>query len=231
MDKFQGPLDLLLDLIEKNEMSISDISLSGITDEYLKYLESIQFSINVDEIVSFLDIASKLILIKSKALMPFLEFSSEEEQGVNELKNKLELYKIFRDLARGLRKMYAKSVPFYSRNVNLINQIVFYPPENVTKEKLRNFFEYIVDKFEELKKKIIYPGKILTKLISLQDKIKEIETRIKEKIQISVREIKQDCKSKLEIIVGFLAILELMKSKIVVIEQGDMFEEIEIKKI
>jgi len=231
LDKFQGPFDLLLDLIEKNKMSINDISLSSITDNYLKYLESIQFSINIDEIVSFLDIASKLILIKSKALIPFLEFSKEEEQEVNELKNKLELYKIFRDLARGLRKMYAKTTPFYSRNVNLMNQVVFYPPENINKEKLRIFFEHIVNEFEELKKKIIYPGKVLTRLISLKDKIKEIEKMIQEKIQISFKEIKQGCKSKFEVIVGFLAILELMKSKIIVIEQNKMFDEIQIKKI
>ncbi len=231
LEKFQGPLDLLLELIEKEQMSITDIALSQITDEYLRYIESAQDVISLDELASFIEIASRLLLIKSKTLMPLLEINQEEEKDINELKMKLEIYKVFKNLARNLQKRYAQGRPFLSRQVSILSWVIFYPPENITKERLQLLFKGILNEVEELRKKIVYPGKVIKKLVSLKEKIQEIEERIKKDLAITFSQLTKNSKSKMEIVVSFLAILELVKRQIIIIEQKDIFEEIKIKNV
>lgn len=94
-EKFSGPLDLLLRLIEEKNLNINDIALSSVTNEYLEYIKSIKA--NPNELADFLVIASTLILIKSKSILPTLELSSEETEEILDLKERLIVYKIFKD--------------------------------------------------------------------------------------------------------------------------------------
>lgn len=93
-EQFSGPLDLLLKLIEERNLEITEISLSSVTNEYLDYIKQIES--NTNELADFLVIASTLILIKSKAILPTLELSSEETEEILDLKERLIVYKIFK---------------------------------------------------------------------------------------------------------------------------------------
>lgn len=99
-EQFSGPLDLLLRLIEERNLQITDISLSNVTNEYLEYIKQAESSTN--ELADFLVIASTLILIKSKAILPTLELSSEETEEILDLKERLILYKIFKQKTQNI---------------------------------------------------------------------------------------------------------------------------------
>ena len=99
LQTFEGPLDVLLELIEKEKMDISDISLTRVTGQFLEYIRSVQEK-DPHHISDFLVVAAKLVLIKSKTLLPFLEVSAEEEAEMTDLKEKLESYKKVKEVAR-----------------------------------------------------------------------------------------------------------------------------------
>ena len=101
-EKFNGPLDVLLSLIEERKMEITDISLANVTDAFLKYVGDLKQT--APEILAdFLVIAARLILIKSKSLLPTLELSSEEEKDINDLKKHLEIYRLFKEASQNIK--------------------------------------------------------------------------------------------------------------------------------
>ena len=97
LEQFEGPLDLLLSLIEKEKLDITHVSLAKVADQYLKYLET-EESISLGNLTAFLSVAARLILIKSRALLPILEFSDEEEESMDDLETRLKVYKRFREV-------------------------------------------------------------------------------------------------------------------------------------
>src|SRR3989344_738418 len=108
---FQGPLDLLLDLIEKRKLPISEVSLAGVADDYITYVKTLsEFPIAMS--AHFILIASTLLLIKSKSLLPNLELSDEEKGGIEDLERRLRLYQRSRDLGRHVRALFGNAVIF-----------------------------------------------------------------------------------------------------------------------
>src|SRR3989344_4287441 len=104
---FQGPLDLLLDLIEKRKLPISEVSLAGVADDYITYVKTLsEFPIAMS--AHFILIASTLLLIKSKSLLPNLELSDEEKGGIEDLERRLRLYQRARELGRTIQSRFGK---------------------------------------------------------------------------------------------------------------------------
>src|SRR3989344_4611769 len=126
-EKFEGALEVLLDLIDREKLSISEISLSRVTDEYILYIKSLQ-SIDPEELAEFLVVAAQLMLIKSRSLLPSLKLSSEEEVSIDELNRRLEELAKVRELAKELKKLEARSNHIFTREAFWGMDPVFYPP-------------------------------------------------------------------------------------------------------
>src|SRR3990167_10444275 len=132
--EFEGPLTLLLDLIEKKKLHISDISLSDVADEFIEHIKSFEEFPMADS-ADFILIASTLLLIKSKSLLPNLDLTEEEQGSIEDLENRLSAYKRYKDLAKNLEKMFGNFL-YFSQESKVLNA-VFSPTEEVNLENLK----------------------------------------------------------------------------------------------
>ncbi|MFZ5364219.1 MAG: segregation and condensation protein A, partial [Patescibacteria group bacterium] len=134
IEKFEGPFDLLLQMIEKEEMNITEISLARIADQFILYLEQME-NLNPAEMADFLVVAAKLLWIKSKALLPSLEVEGEDG---SDLATQLKIYKEYRDASLVIHKMILKRRFTFVRERPPLGagDILFNPPIWLTKDKL-----------------------------------------------------------------------------------------------
>lgn len=238
MEKFSGPLGLLLSLIESEEMDITEIALAKIADDYVAYLRSAS-DINPEEMADFLVIAAKLLFIKSKALLPYL-YSAEEEEEINELENQLRMYKEFvaaskkiKEIIGGEHWLYVPPLTNAKNRRAQFNLPVFSPPTKITATVLRDKFLTVLENWEEQLAKE-QEEKLATitlePKISLDDKIFDIKKLLLDKLRINFSKLLAAAGTKTEIIVSFLAVLELAKQKELVFEQAELFSEIHITR-
>lgn len=231
---FEGPIDKLLELIESKKLEINQISLSNVTADFLKYIESLNQKLDVNSIYykeylsilsDFIAIASHLIFIKSKSLLN-LE-NEEEEKEIKSLENRLIWFKEFKPALKMINSLWFKNFIFshnYLWNKVFIKD-VFYPGNlNITllHNSLQNIFSEIQNVFYE--EKIIENAKI-----SLEEKIKDILRFFELINEINFKELSKN-NNKSELIVAFLAVLHLAREKLILIEQKDIFSDIIIKK-
>lgn len=225
---FKGSFDLLLYLIKKQEVNIHDISISEITDEYLAYLDNIE-TLDLNELSRFLVIAAILIQIKSKSLLPEKEeeeIEIEEEKTESTLSQKLANYKKYQEIAEVLNQykeaneeMYTKLHQEEEKELDL---------GSIKLTDLIAAFSKIIKEFSPSQKDDILEVK---KEISLLDKMEEIKEIVCKGECIKFSEIFAKCQSKLELIVTFLALLELIRRKVVKIFQEMPFSEIWLSKV
>lgn len=229
-EKFEGPLDLLLELIQKEKLSINEISLSKVTDEFVSYLKGIQNAGRADRemLAEFLVIASQLLLIKSRSLLPQFQVSPEEEESIAELENRLAEYQRLKELAKELGAMAKGGPKAFGREAFTGAEVIFYPPKKFSVELLSRSFLAII---EAVPKAVKLAEEKIKKIISLEEKIKELQRFLKEKVERAFSEIVSGAKEKVEVIVSFLALLELVKQKLVAIDQKGLFGEIKIRKM
>jgi len=229
LDQFEGPLSLLLQLIEKEDMDITEISLAKIADQYVNYIKNLD-QINPEEMADFLVVAARLLLIKSKALLPYLY--PEEEEEIEELEQQLKMYKEFLEAMKKVEAMIRKKKFMFAREFNkktiLANVNIFSPPKRITPQDLATIFQGIIGSIKPEAK--LEEEKIEYK-INIEDKILTIQQMLINRIKISFNKILANTKSKTEIIVSFLAMLELMKQRNIMVRQDGLFNEILISKI
>ncbi|HSQ88278.1 segregation and condensation protein A [Romboutsia sp.] len=228
---YEGPLDLLYDLISKHKIDIKDISIIDITKQYIKYLDMLE-KMDLEITSEFITMASKLLEIKSKYLLYKQKDDEEVEDPRLELMEQLEEYKKFKLAAQNLKD-----------NVSYINELYYRKKEEIvidekidlqeiSIEAIKNILPYIlkVKKSEEKEIKDEKLNKIVRgKIISVEEKISYIRNIIKENNEVRFTKIIQTC-DKDEVIATFLSILELIKGKEIVVEQGIFFDDILIKK-
>ncbi len=227
LEQFEGPLDLLLELIEKEKLDITNLNLAKVADEYLEYVESRE-SISLDNLASFLSVASKLILIKSRALLPLLKFSDEEEEEINDLEHQLEEYKKFKELSVRMGKIAQSSRMIFSREGFRGIKGFFYPPEDVNAFDLKKIFTEMLKDIpvaEKLEKEVV------EEIITLEEKIKHLQVRLEMKAETFFSEVVSGSQNKVEIIMSFLAILEMIKRRVIQAKQDELFKDIKMKKI
>ena len=225
VEQFEGPMDLLLQMTEDQKLDITRVSLAKIADQYLEYISSAQ-NITLEHLADFLSIASKLILIKSKALLPLLEFTEEEEAEIMDLEHQLAEYKKFKEAAKNIAILYNCPKQSFSREGFSGRSVVFFPPENITVDDLKKTFLKILGEIPILEK---LEEEMVREVLTLEEKIVHLQNTLKEKVQTSFSEIVSSAKDKVEIIVSFLAMLELIKQKLIHVEQGELFSEIKLK--
>ncbi len=229
IDKFEGPLGLLVELIEKEEMDITEICLAKIADQYINFIRSSK-ALEPEGLADFLVVAAKLLLIKSKALLPFLQTEAEEE--IKEFEDQLRMYKEFLEAAGKIEAIIGKKRFGYQREFNrqaiLANANIFSPPKKL---KAKDLFSLFSDIIKNIKLPESLEEKKLEVKINIEDKILAIQQILINQIKFSFDRILSGAQSKTEVIVSFLALLELIKQKDIVVAQGDLFGEIEVNKI
>ena len=225
---YQGPLDLLLQLIEGAELDITTLSLAQVTDQYLKHLEKLQ-DMPPDEISAFLVIAAKLIQIKSEALLPTKTTGREEIDIGNELARQLIAYKRYKEIADLLADRKDQG---YQTFIRLSS------PELEVKDQLdldgfgiSDLFELATSIFQkEIDKKSISVVVERPK-ITIKDKITQISERFKDTDELTFRDLLGKEFSRLDVVISFLALLELIKGNFIKVVQSNMFDDITMKKI
>lgn len=220
VEQFEGPLELLLELIEQEKLDITEISLSKVTEQYLSYLAELEDR-NPDELADFLVVASKLLLIKSRILLP--ELVTDEEEGTD-LAFQLKMYKEYYDASKKIQKLLLSKQFSFSRQKPAIPIMpVFNPPQGMNAEVLKQLFIGVLKEIEPI---IELPREIVRRKISLQEKISNIHSMLQEKAQVHFSSLMKNAESKMEVIVTFLALLELVKQKHIVVRQQSTFDEI-----
>ncbi len=220
-------MDLLLSLIENEELDITRLSLAKVADQYLEYLRQNE-SISLENLASFLTIAARLILIKSRALLPILEFSDEEEASIDDLELRLVEYKRFREVAAKLGVLFGQVGAAYSRKSFLGTRAVFYPPEDLTTASLSAHFADVLGEIPVLED---LPEKEIRAVITLEEKIFSFQQTLAKRVEASFSELVRLAADRVEIIVSFLAVLEMVKQRIILVEQTRFFSDIRIKRI
>lgn len=229
LEQFEGPLDLLLQLIEEQKLDITQVSLAQVTDQYIEHLHKSvdKQQISAEELADFLVIAAKLLLIKSKALLPYLEWG-EEEEG-EDLEHQLKIYKEYLEASKVILKIISKKKFSYSREkLFTVKEVGFNPPKSLTSKKLAKVFSGIL---EDLKPLATLPKEVIRKTINIQEKIAQIRDTILQKASMNFGELLKSAKDKTEVIVSFLALLELIKQKTIVVKQDNLFEEMKINRL
>lgn len=221
-------MDLLLELILKNKLDITDISLSRVADQFINYMQENSDSIGPEHLSEFLLIAGKLVLIKSRAILPLLELEKEEEEDIEELKRRLREYKRFKEVFPQIRAFYESKSISYDRQGFLGVGAVFCPPDNLRLGDLEGLFAVAITKMP-VKEEIGERKQIIK--ISITDKINEIKQHIWDRMRVTFQSIIAGKKDKMEVVVTFLAMLELVRKNQAEIDQEEMFGEISIKKI
>lgn len=226
LEKFEGPLDLLLQLIEGSDLDITQVSIAEVAEQFMEYLQSIEEK-NPEELADFLVVAAKLLLIKSKVLLPNLSLG-EEDDGLD-LESQLKMYKEYHEASKTVEKMLAeKKVLFVRDKIPVETEVIFNPPANLTGEKLKNIF---LDILKEIEPVIKLPKKSMLRAVSIKEKIESIRQRIMSAVTMNFKDLVAGSKNKTEVIVTFLGLLELVKQRVVMVSQTEGNNEIVITKI
>ncbi len=222
-------MGLLLQLIEKEELDITEISLAKIADQYIDYIKN-SSSIDPDDLADFLVVAARLLLIKSKALLPYL--CSEEEKEIDELERQLKMYKEFLEAAKEIDALIGEKKFMFAREWNrqaiLANLNVFSPPKNLTAARLNTVFVEMLARLQPPEK---LEEEKMERKISIEEKILAIQQMLFDRVKVGFNKILAGAKSKTEAIVSFLALLELIKQRQIFVAQNELFEEIYVHKI
>jgi segregation and condensation protein A len=220
---FEGPLDLLLHLLKKNELEISEIKIADITSEYLAYIDLMQ-NLNIEIAGEFLVMASTLIQIKAKSLLPSSnDLQQDEEDMLGQLKNRLLEYQKYKEIGKLLSYKALENAQVYYRPMPIINKQDFVL--NVTIFDLLNCFRKALLTVSENIKEIMYQE------IPIEVKIREILDILEGKQYVSFTEILKNQSSKSALVVCFMAVLELIKNKQIIAKQSELFAEIRIYRL
>ncbi len=225
LEQFEGPLALLLQVIEQEDLDITEISMAKVTDQYIKYLEQ-QEDLHPDEIADFLVIATKLLYIKSKVLSPDYFVAPEREES--ELARQLKMYKEYVEVSKHINIFWKSDKQFFSREKSFkLPQKKFVPPKHISQEDMKEIMNNVIVYLEPIARLKV---KKMDITISIKDKIKNIKELIQKKFNYDFYSLISGTKTKTEKIVSFLAVLELVKQREVEVRQEIIFENFVIKK-
>lgn len=225
LSAFEGPLDLLLHLIEGRKLHISDVSLAQITDDYLAYLEKLE-EFPLRDAAHFILVASTLVLIKSRSLVPALTLSDEEEASIEDLEARLKLYREIKALGKYVEERFGAAQIFFREDGRHFEP-VFAPSREITVAHLAAAVAEVIARLPTVE---AIPQAIVRKVVNLEDMMSDLARRVASAISMSFREFAGGGggTDKARLVVGFLAMLELVKRGIITVKQDRHFEDIKI---
>lgn len=221
---FTGPLDLLLQLIEQDEMDISQISLAKVTEEYIAELQKLE-ELPMDELAEFLVVAAKLLLIKSRLMVPG---EVVEDDAGYELERQLKMYQAFIQAAKKLGTLYGRNKVSWPRDGYANFEPIFNPPEKLTPDTMRELYATVLRELEPI---IKLPQTVMIRTINIRQKIENIKETMIQQPKTSFHDLLKLAASRTEMIITFLAVLELVKQRNVTVVQDDHFQDIRIESL
>ena len=233
---FEGPFDLLLHLIKKNEMDIYNVEIYKITNQYLKFLDDMKI-MDLEITSEFIVVAATLIEIKSKKLLPVIKNTEENEEDIEKnLMEKLIEYKKIKGAALLLRDRYVNSGDIYTKKPEIIEVLDSKNKEedifkNTTLLDLYNIYNNLIENFfRKQNKESVIQRKIYVDKYKIEDKMNDLLKVIDKNKILKFKEIIVESECKLEAVVSFLALLELIKLRIIKAYQDDNFSDIIIER-
>jgi segregation and condensation protein A len=249
-ETFEGPLDLLLSLVEKRKFFINDVSLAKVADDYVAHISQLP-EYSMGDRTQFILIASTLILIKARSLLPSIPLTEEEKESIEDLEARLRELELMRKMSNEINKIFGQSSLYFQQNAP--QRIVFFAPGG--DNNMQNIGEAINRVLNGLpKKELKLPEVRVQKTISLEDMMVNLTNRIKDAIKMSFSEFSRSSvgsrvgnagsnggtggatgagrverADKVNVIVGFLAMLELVKQGTINANQNGLFDEIEME--
>ena len=228
LQQFEGPLDLLLSLIEERKLDITTIALAEVTEQFLQYIKELEH-LDPTVLADFLSIAAKLLVIKSKAILPSLEVDNFDDEGesASDLESRLILYKKFKEVGKHLKHLDNKRRQGFSKTLTFEQRINFYPDPTVDANRLHHSIQRVLNALKELDN---LPKAKVKEAVSIQEKINLLKNNLSQQVETRLSDLIKTAKNKSEVIVTFLALLELIKQRIFTADQEGLFEDVVIKK-
>ncbi len=229
---FEGPLELLLSLVEGRKLFINEISLASVTDEYLAHTRSLPKN-DLSELTSFLAVAATLILIKSRSLLPGFLVTKEEEADIQDLESRLALYAMIREIGGQLSEKYGKVVIRLPLEREIFTSVFAPDPKLTTSILAASALECL----GRVPKEEVLPQVRVRKIISIDEMLTSLAERVATAARVSFREWQKTLSGedretmKSNVIVSFLAMLELVRQGMMDALQNTDFEDIELSAI
>lgn len=234
-EQFSGPLDLLLSLIETEELDITEVNLSKIADDYVSYIRASETEIRSEEISDFLVLAARLLFLKSKALLPYLLSDDDEADLEIDLAKQLRMFREYKEASEKLKQiLLAENFLFIPENIKVrspkIDLAKFSQPATpIPLTEFAKLMQAIIERRLESREQALEEESLVPK-ISIEEKIEAITELLNKKIKFNFSTLLESAKNKTEVIVSFLAMLELAKQKKLAINQSSLFSDIQLTK-
>lgn len=239
---FEGPLELLLSLIEQRKFLVNEISLAQVTNDYIAYIRTLSVDADspdnkndkhIADVSYFILIASTLILIKSKSLLPSLELTEDEEAKITDLEHRLKLYQIIKNASVSVKNNFGVNIIFAPLERDFSDPI-FSPDKAISVSQMFSSIGTVLSNIPKESPKL--PKIEIKKMISIEEMIRSLTDRIEVALNMSFRDFSKshnaesEVEARVHIIVSFLAMLELVREGILDATQDVMFEDIKIHK-
>ena len=226
LEIFEGPLDLLLHLIKKNEVSITDIPIASITEQYLAALDLMQ-TLSLDVAGEFLIMAATLVQIKSRMLLPVNEDDPDEEEGTDprdELVRRLLEYQRFKEAAAELEQREMLTRDVFVREAKPVEEAA---PRGFRELSVLELMEALKRVIDKLPKDVVH--EVLLDKITVREKMTHLLDRLREPGQTYFEDLFAEVRTRMEVVVTFLAMLELVKVRAIRIYQEGIEQPIMIE--
>lgn len=225
---YEGPLEVLLELIEKRKLLINDISLAAVADDYIARINAMH-ELPVGETAEFVSLAATLLLIKSRSLLPTLTLNPDEEHDIKELEYRLALYQLIKEAARGLSSNLRE--PYLYEGNAPLPEPLYVPDASVTAASLREAAQVLIAGFPTT---LMLPKVAVKKIMSLEEAIEAMSARISSAFRMSFKQFSgldkaQSQEARHSVIVSFLALLELVKQGMLRAQQDEDFGDITLE--
>ena len=214
----------MLQLIERSELDITKVSLAKVTDQFLGYLDQVE-EIVPEEVADFLVVAAKLIYLKSQTLLPNLELPVEAEAG--DLERQLKIYQQYYEASKTIEKLLKRRHFSFVRLKPMRLRLLqgFAPPPGLQGRQLAAAFAEVLERLEEIRR---LPKILIAKAVSIKERINELRQHLMTNLQATFGQLSK-ANNKLDTIVSFLALLELVKQRVVQVDQKSLFKDIFIR--
>jgi segregation and condensation protein A len=221
-DAYEGPLAVVLDLVEARKLLVNDLALGEITDAFVAHVKA-QEIFPVEQTAEFIGIAATLLLIKSKSLLPDLSLTDEEQGDVDELKRRLAAYARLREAAATLTRLFGRQMMYPAGERT--PEISFSPSRDLSQKALADALARVLAAREAVTE---LPEKKVRPMVTIEEMMDRLAKRVQEAMNLSFKEFAGSHREKVGVIVSFLALLELVKQGAVAVEQYEAHGDIRI---
>ncbi len=237
---FEGPIELLYELVEKKKLHVSDVTIASVADDFIKFVKE-HDEFPMEEVSNFVLVAATLLLIKSKALLPSLSLTEEEEERVHDLEVQLELYRQMKAKAKTVSSLFGKKPLLLLQERKKSARVVFSPHKSITQNSVYMAAQTMLEKIPKAQN---IAKATVRAVISLQEMISNLAERVEKAMTMPFGDFtrsrgaavkgnvhKVSREGKVEVIVGFLALLELVKRGMVSAEQKEGGHDILVESL